>query len=63
MLMLIQCKKYSYFYILKAILISMLLVFMHADAETDPNVLVYAAVIIPLVFIILAALACVCFRK
>ncbi|XP_075999882.1 uncharacterized protein LOC142993120 isoform X2 [Genypterus blacodes] len=32
-------------------------------AETDPNALVYAAVIIPLVFIVLVALACVCFRK
>lgn len=42
----------------------MLLMFLYADADTDPNALVYAAaIIIPLMFAGLAALTFMCCRK
>lgn len=44
-------------------LIIMLLMFLLADADTDPYAFVYAAIIIPLMCAGLAALTFVCYRK
>ena len=44
-------------------LIIMLLLFLHADADTDSNASVYAVILVPLVFAGLAVLTLFCCRK